>query len=365
MTAPDAAAPLPPPQEPDTAAAVTPVPRSSPSGPTLAWLAVLSVLALVALGLVWQAQQRLSELEQELVRRQAASSSLAGEAKASAQASAAQVQELAAKLTLAELRLSEVALQRSQLEELLQSFTRSRDENIVGDLEAGLRLAAQQSALVASAEPLIAALRQADERLQRYKQPRLEGVRRAVLRDLERIKAITAVDPGTLALRLDEVARLVDELPLLSEPQRQQRAQAAEAPARPAAAEGAWARWLAGGQTVAAQVWSEAKTLLRVTRIDRPEAMLLAPEQAFFLRENLKLRLLNARLALMSRQYEAARLDLTAAIAAVERHADTRQRRSQLALELLRQVQGQAKPVQWPRPDDSLAALAAAAGVVR
>jgi uroporphyrin-3 C-methyltransferase len=365
MTAPDAAVPLPSPNEPETAATVAPPPPGGLSGATLAWLAGLTVLGLVALGLIWQAQQRLSDLEQELVRRQAASSSLANEAKASAQTSAAQVRELAAKLTLAELRLAEVALQRSQLEELLQSFTRSRDENIVGDLEAGLRLAAQQSALVGSAEPLIAALRQADERLQRYKQPRLEGVRRAVLRDLERIKAITAVDPGTLALRLDEVSRLVDELPLLSEPQRKDRQPAVAAPSKTVAVDGAWSRWLAGSEAVASEIWTEAKGLLRVTRIDRPEAVLLAPDQAFFLRENLKLRLLNARLALMSRQYEAARLDLAAAITAVERHADTRQRRSQLALELLRQVQGQAKPVQWPRPDDSLAALAAAAGVVR
>ena len=37
-------------------------------------------------------------------------------------------------------------------------------------------------------------------------------------------------------------------------------------------------------------------------RIDQPEAMLLAPDQAFFLRENLKLRLLNARLALLARR---------------------------------------------------------------
>ena len=301
--------------EADAPAPVVQAPSPDPMPPAarlgaglLPWLVGIAVLVMVALGLGWQTHARLRELEQELVRRQAASQSMAAEAKSSAQANSEQLREIGAKLALAEAKLAEVALQRSQLEELLQSFSRSRDENIVSDLESGLRLAAQQMVLVGSAEPLISALRQADERLQRHKQARLEGVRRALLRDLDRLKAVSAVDPGTLALRLDEVSRLVDELPLLSEAQRQDRAGAkrSKPPAAAQLPEGAWARWMAGMQTVVQEVWAEAKGLLRVTRIDHPDAMLLAPEQAFLLRENLKLRLLNARLALLSRQFDTA-----------------------------------------------------------
>lgn len=341
-------------------------PRFSPGGAPMAAVAAVGVLSLVALGLVWQTHNRLRDLEQELVRRQASSQSLAQEAKNSATASSEQLRDVAAKLALAEAKLAEVALQRAQLEDLLQSFSRSRDENVVSDLESGLRLAAQQTALVGSAEPLIAALRQADERLQRHKQARLEGVRRAVLRDLDRLKAVGAVDAGTLAMRLDEVARLVDELPLLTEAQRQPAEKAQKPQTSPEEVpNSAWDRWWAGSQRLAGDAWQEMKGLLRVTRIDHPEAVLLAPEQSFLLRENLKLRLLNARLALMSRQFDTARLDLSATVTALQRYADTRQRRTQVALELLRQVQAEAKPVAWPRPDDSLAALAAAGGVVR
>lgn len=333
-------------------------------------LAAFAVVALVGVVLAWQSLSRLRDLEQELVRRQAASQSLAAEAKTSAQTSAEQLRDVAAKLTLAEAKLAEVALQRAQLEDLLQSFSRSRDENIVSDLESGLRLATQQMVLVGSAEPLISALRQADERLQRHKQARLESVRRALLRDLDRLKAVNAVDPGTLALRLDEVARLIDELPLLVEPQRQVRSgRSAAPPTRAVPASGApangWERWVEGGRALADQAWEEAKGLIRVTRIEHPEAMLLAPDQIFLLRENLKLRLLNARLALMSRQYDAAAVDLTACANAMQRYADPRQRRTQVAVELLQQVRAHARPVQWPRPDDSLAALAAAGGALR
>jgi uroporphyrin-III C-methyltransferase len=114
--------------------------------------------------------------------------------------------------------------------------------------------------------------------------------------------------------------------------------------------------WNAFGETL----WSEAKSLVRVTRIDHPEAALLAPEQSFFLRENLKLRLLNARLALLSRQFDTAQADLQAARTALDRYFDRSSKRTALATELIRQVTGQARQVVVPRPDDTLAALTAA-----
>lgn len=366
MAAETGATPLAPPTAAPAAAAP---PGRASVGAAAPWLVGLGVLALGALALSWQTHGRLRDLEQELVRRQTSSQALAQDARQLAQTLSEQLRDLTAKQALSEAKLAEVALQRAQLEELLQSFSRSRDENIVSDLEASLRLASQQMVLVGSAEPLLAALRQADDRLQRQKLARLEGVRRALLRDLDRLKAVSAVDAGTLALRLDEVSRLVDELPLLAEPLRREAPRAVPPARQPAEVQaqalGTWQRWLEGSRLLGQQVWDEAKGLIRVTRIEHPEAMLLTPEQTFLLRENLKLRLLNARLALLSRHHEAARQDLVAAQQALRRHADARQRRTQIALELIEQVMAQARPVAWPRPDDSLAALAAAAGVVR
>ena len=345
------------------------VPAASAARPAASrWVwglaAAAAGVAAMALAMAWQAQSRLNGLEQELVRRQAASQGLAESARGAAKQTEDQVRDLAAKLALAEARLAEVALQRGQLEDLLSSLSRSREENVVGDLEASLRVATQQSALVGSTEPLLAALRQGEERLQRFKQPRLEGVRRALLRDLDRVKAASTIDAATLALRLDEVARLVDDLPLLNEPHLAARP-IATPPARPASEpDDAWLRWRHWVQVRAGDVWREAKDLVRVTRIENPDAMLRSPEQTFFLRENLKLRLLNARLALLSRQFDTARSDLEAALRLIQRHADTRQRRTQTAIELMTQVLLQAKPQPLPRPDDSLAALAAL-GTVR
>ena len=108
-------------------------------------------------------------------------------------------------------------------------------------------------------------------------------------------------------------------------------------------------------------MWDEVRSLVRVTRIDHPDAVLLAPDQGFFVRENLKLRLLNARLALLSRQFDTAQHDLQAALASIDRYFDRNARRTQIAQELIRQVAAQAKQGGVPRPDDTLAAVAAAA----
>ena len=206
------------------ATAVTPYapPPSSGSGrPVLpTWLALVAlVLAAASVGglaVGWQSLSRQHSLEQELVRRQDASQAEASEAQAAAKQAQDLTRDTAAKVALLDIRLAEVALQRGQLEELIQSMSRSRDENIVVDIEASIRVALQQTAITGSAEPLVAALRQADDRLQRYKQPRMEGVRRAVARDLDRIKAVSVVDVSTLTIKLDEVVRLLDELPLLA-----------------------------------------------------------------------------------------------------------------------------------------------------
>ena len=110
---------------------------------------------------------------------------------------------------------------------------------------------------------------------------------------------------------------------------------------------------------VAVRVWSEVKGLIRVTQIDHPEAMLMAPEQAWFLRENLKLRLLNARLALLSRQFDTVQADLRDAQTSLDRYFDRASRKVAITADLVRQVATQARQMSLPRPDETLAALAA------
>ncbi|TDM09941.1 MAG: hypothetical protein C4K60_09345 [Ideonella sp. MAG2] len=347
---------------------------ASLSWPLIGGVALL-VLVVGCLVLVWSTQQRVRSLEQELVRRQQSSQDQSTEARLLAKQSHEASTQLSAKMALLEARVAESALQRSQVEELIQSLARSRDENVVADVEAALRVAQQQSAITGSLEPMVAVLRQADERLARYEQPRLERVRRAVAKDLDKVRAAHVADLPSLSSRLDELIRTVDELPLLSEPSRRLAPDPARTSALASAASGAgqagapaalsdasWWDWLAqGSQQVLAEVWHEARSLVRVTRIDHPEAMLLTPEQAFFVRENLKLRLLNARLALLSRQFDVAQSDLAQARSSLDRYFDRGTRRVAAASEQMAAISAQSRQVPLPRADESLAALAAAA----
>ena len=336
---------------------------------------ILLSLALLTLAVAWRAQQRVNNIEQELVRRQQDSQGQSAEARLLAKQAQDGSLAASAKVALLEARVAEVAIQRGQLEDLIQSLSRSRDENLLVDVEAGIRVAQQQSNITGSAEPLVAVLRQADERLARYSQPRLEGVRRAIARDLDRVRAVGVADIPSLVIKLDEAVRLVDELPLLSTAEPRQAAVAASIPTAASspgtagkpgqlgqlASAEAWAQaWSDGWRAASQRVWAEARSLIRLTRIDRPEAMLLAPEQAFFLRENLKLRLLNARLALLSRQFDTAQSDLQIAQTSLDRYFDRNSRRTGLATDLVKQVAVQSRQVVLPRPDDTLAALAAA-----
>jgi uroporphyrin-3 C-methyltransferase len=338
--------------------------------------AVLAALCAAAVVYAWNTQQRVKGLEQQLVKRQQDSATLAAEAQMLSRQAQEAARDATAKLSLLEARVAETTLQRTQLEELIQSMSRSRDENVLADIEASIRLAMQQGDITGSTEALVIVLKQADERLARQNQPRLDGVRRAIAQDLERVRAVGAVDVSTLAIRLDEVVRLVDELPLLSNAQAARGSARAAAPGAaasvPASAasaasgitDAAWiealgSRW-AG---LASGLWAEVRRLVRVTPIDQPEAMLIAPEQAFFLRENLKLRLLNARLSLLSRQFDTAQADLRQAISALERYFDRSSRRTGTAIDLLKQVSAQARQVVVPRPDATLTAIGAVAGV--
>ena len=347
----------------------SPPPTSQPSAPQhaaaggrLAWsiLGVVAVAGVVSSALLWQ---KLSGIQEQLARQSADTGAQAIEARTLARDAQDQTRETSARLTVAETRLSEVALQRSQLEELMQSLSRSRDENLVVDIDSALRLALQQTQLTGSLEPVVAALKSANQRIERAAQPRLAPVQRAIGRDLERISSAPVTDTAGLLARLDDLVRQVDDLPVLNAVAQGASMRRALTPApassAPTAEQLVW--WQSLLQNSWEVVRDEVRGLVRVSRIDQPEAVLLAPEQAFFLRENLKLKLLNARLGVLARQFESSRSDLASATAALNKYFDPRSRRTQSMATLMQQAQAHMKTAELPRLDETLSALATAA----
>ncbi|GAB4217305.1 MAG: hypothetical protein Fur007_19130 [Rhodoferax sp.] len=311
----------------------------------------LGALACVAAFMLWQ---KLANIQEQLARQSQQATIQSGEALAVAKQAMALTQEAVARAAVLDARLSEVALQRGQLDDLMQSLSRSRDENLVVDIEAGLRLAQQQAQLSGSIEPLLAALRGAEQRVARAAQPRLAPLQRALARDIDRVKASAVSDTPTLLTKLAELVRLADLLVLAQAVGPSTRAHAAPARAASAPASSWW-------QSALTQVAQEARALVRVNRIEAPEAVLLSPEQGFFVRENLKLRLLNARLGALARQTEPTRTDLSQVELTIKKYFDSSSRNTHNALVLITQVQAQLRNLQLPRIDDTLAALTTAA----
>ena len=348
----------------------------------LAWIAAVAfgVMSVAAFVSAWHTQQRVKALEQELVKRQQNSQDQATEAKVASKQALDSVRDLNGKVGVLDERVAESQMQRSQVEELIQSLSRSRDENVLADVEASLRVAMQQASLTGSTDPIVTILKQSDERLARYNNPRLERIRRAIARDLDRVRTASAVDVPSLTIRLDEAVRLVDELPLVSTPERataagraavasaaasaqssRVAAKAASAASAPGSAPPAWVASLQHAwEGFSVPFLTELKQAVRVTSIEHPEAALMTPEQSFFLRENLKLRLLNARLAILSRQFDLSQTDLQQAQSSLDRYFDHGSRRVVAVSDLLKQVSAQARQVSFPRPDDTLAAISAA-----
>lgn len=320
------------------------------------FIGLVAVLALAIAVMLWQ---KLSLIQEQLARQSADAGQLSMQANSLAKNAQDLANETAAHVALLDTRVSEVSLQRTQLEELMQSLSRSRDENMVVDIESALSLAQQQAELTGSVQPLLAALLSAQKRLGKVAQPRLAPVLRALQSDIDRIQSVSVTDTPSLLNKLDELVVLVEELPLLNAVGNNSKASLAVNKPVGNVWEQAWrqGQW----SSLGASVWTELSNLVRVSRIDQPEAVLISPEQSFFVRENLKLRLLNARLGLLARQTAASRNDLQLAERDLQRFFDVSGRKGSTTLSLLRQTQSQMRQIDIPRLDNSLAALATAA----
>ena len=320
------------------------------------WIALtVACIALLVGVLLWT---RLGSVQELLARQTSDSGALANEARSSARQAEELARDNAARMALAEAKITEITLQRTQLDQLMQSLSRARDDNLVADFESALRLAQQQTQLTGSLQPLVAALRTIDQRLGKQSSPRFITLQRSVARDIERLTSTAMPDTPAMLARIDDVMGQIDDLPMANAVGK--KAEQSEADAN---GQDGWKRAISGDWwgRVLAGVWDDIRGLVRVSRIDRPEAALMAPDQTYFLRENMKLRLLNVRLSLISRQLDSARSDLQVLQRDMGRYFDGQAKPVRAALAQIQQIQAEVQQVKPPRIDESLAALEALA----
>ncbi len=322
--------------------------RKSPAARRIA----VAALAAVVLGLVawvWlDARERIGATQEELARRLRDIEADARDARSLARQAQEAMREMQARFGALEGRLADAQSQQAALEALYQELSRNRDEWQLAEIEQVLAIAAQQLQLTGNVRAALLALQVAEGRLARTDRPQFVAVRRALARDIERLKALPAVDLPAISRQLDALAAGVDALPLGLDGRAER---APQKPKPPAAAQGAV-------ELMAADLWNEIRQLVVVRRVDKPEAPLLAPSQAYFLRENLRLRLLNARVSLLVRSQATYQEDLQAAQRWLQRYFDTRARTTQAALAQLKQLQAAPLGLEpAPSISDSLEAV--------
>jgi uroporphyrin-3 C-methyltransferase len=282
---------------------VTAAPKSAPRRSPFAIVALLLALAAAALaGWQWfDSRRSFSLLDNEVAKRFGQVDALSREARALAAQARDTMADVSARLGQLEARMFETQNQRLALESLYRDLSRGRDEWTLAEIEQVLQIANQQLQLAGNVKAALIALETADARLARMDQPQLTSLRRVINRDMERLKAAPYVDVVGMALRLDNVMNQVDSLSLAME----------QRPARPnpepeSTTAGFWQRlWREGKQ--------DMRDLIRIQNVEKLEVPLLSPDQAFFLRENLKFRLLGARLALLAHDERSFKADLKAA----------------------------------------------------
>jgi len=310
----------------------------------------LAALAAVAAALWLDTRGRIDATQEELARRLRDIEGAAREAQALARQGQDGLRELQAKLGALETRFAESQGQQVALEALYQELARNRDEWQLAEIEQVLAIAQQQLQLSGNVRAGLLALQLAESRLSRADRPQFLPVRRALARDIERLRSLPALDLPGMSLKLDGLVAGVDAMPLAFEERAARSEERAER--KGAAQEGFLERlW--------ADVWKELKSLVVVRRVESPEPPLVPPPQAYFLRENLKLRLLNARMALINRDEAGYREDLRVAQGWIRRYFDAAARPNQAALAALKQLSSATLSFEPPSIAESLEAVRA------
>ena len=346
------------------------------------WTTPKLVVAALLLFFVWNwwaTRAQIEDLRQEMATRLKEEDALTKESRALAREAQDRMREALVKLTALEGKISESQSQQVALETMYQDLSRNRDEFALAEIEQTLALAAQQLQLAGNVSGALVALQNADARLGRADKAQFIALRRVLQRDIERLKSLPLFDTTGLAIKLDTVIGSVDTLPLVFDEKLQPQSSRSKpflppSGGAPAPTPGAGPVLVPGTpgttpadakpaeststfQRLRDEAWEQLKQLIRVRDIENAEPVLLSPHQTFFLRENLKLRLLNARISLLQRNDALFREDINAANLWLTRYFDVRSKSGANAQATLKALSAGAVSIELPTLADSLNAV--------
>lgn len=312
---------------------------------------ILAILALVILAWQWlNTRQRFIEIEKSLSQKLEAYQAINTQSLALAKQADEHSNEANKRTIELAQKLAESRDQQEVLQTLYDQLAENREATAVAEVEQFLTIATQQLQLAGNVKSALLAMQAADKRLEPLKLPRAIQLRETLNTDIETLRKLPQVDIMSMSAQLETVAALCATLPLISERQPTLNANATERGLTKVKNQNAL-------QKFGFSVWQDIKNLVTIERIDKPEPPLLSADHAFYLRENLKLRLLTARIALLQHDEATFTTDLKTSAQWLNQYFDIKHPNAIKALSLITKLSANNIGIELPLPTESLAAV--------
>jgi uroporphyrin-3 C-methyltransferase len=312
---------------------------------------ILVVVALLTLAWQWlNTRQRFNEVEKSLSLKLETYQALNQQSLALAKQAEERSTQANARTVILEQKLEESRDQQDVLQTLYDQLAENREATAVAEVEQLLTIANQQLQLAGNVKSALLALQAADKRLEPLNLPRATQLRETLALEIENLRKLPQIDVTSMSAQLERLAVLCANLPLISERQPTLNANATQQNALNPT-------HLNALQKVVFPIWNDIKNLVTVERIDKPEPPLLAADHAFYLRENLKLRLLTARIALLQHDEASYKADLNTVTIWLNQYFDAKHPNAVQAFNLLKKLSGNNISIDLPQLTESFAAV--------
>jgi uroporphyrin-3 C-methyltransferase len=312
---------------------------------------ILVVVALLTLAWQWlNTRQRFNEIEKSLSQKLETYQAIDQQSLALAKQAEERSTQANARTVVLEQKLNESRDQQDVLQTLYDQLAENREATAVAEVEQLLTIANQQLQIVGNVKSALLALQAAVKRLEPLNLPRANQLRETLSLEIENLRKFPQIDVVDMSAQLEELANLSASLPLISERQPTLNAKATQQNLSKTAQFNAL-------QKVAYPIWEDIKNLVTVERIDKPEPPLLSTDHVFYLRENLKLRILTARIALLQHDETSYKADLATVSIWINQYFDAKHPNAIKAFNLLKKLSSNNIGIELPQLSESIAAV--------
>lgn len=215
--------------------------------------------------------------------------------------------------TVSRLASEQEAL-NSTLAELRQQQPQSNEDWALSEIEYLLVIASHRLLLEQDVNTALAAMEAASLRLQSLSGPDLIPVREQLTADINKLRAVNTVDTAGLAIYLADLVERAGDLPI-RQPAEELQDEAGNGE-QEIAGDSGW-------RNIPGVFWRELKSLLVIKKSGEIRQALLLPDEEYFLVQNLRLELENARLAVLRNDTENLQTSITLILDWLNRYYET------------------------------------------